>query len=36
MCVVAYVDLQCQPLELPEVVESHVVDPTMLDSCNPQ
>jgi hypothetical protein len=36
MCVVAYVDLQCQPLELPQVVESHVVDPTMLDSCNPQ
>jgi hypothetical protein len=36
MCVVGYVDLACQPLELPEVVESHVVDPTLLDSCNPQ
>ena len=36
MCVVGYVDLQCQPLELPEVTESYVVNGELLDTCTPQ
>ncbi len=36
MCVVGYVDLQCQPLELPEVTESYVIDGEILNTCTPQ
>jgi hypothetical protein len=36
MVVVGYVDLQCQPLELPEVTESYVIDGEILDTCTPQ
>lgn len=36
MCVVGYIDLQCQPLELPDVTESHVVDGEILDTCIPK
>jgi len=33
MVVVSYVDLQCNPLELPEVTESYVIDGEILEYC---